>query len=68
MYCFPKIQAGKQYIVRNGTIKLANKNFTPIPNNFCINFHDDTEFIEILEEIEADNSQDYYEKSLIDQN
>ncbi len=54
--------------MRNGTIKLANKNFTPIPNNFCINFHDDTEFIEIIEEVEADNSQDYYEKSLIDQN
>lgn len=63
---YPVIEEGKTYVVRNGVIKLANKNFTQIPNDFCINFNDATEFIEVVEDLETDNSQVCFEKSLID--
>lgn len=52
--------------MRNGVIKLTNKNFTQIPNNYCINFNDATEFIEVVEEPETDNSQVWLEKSLLE--
>lgn len=64
---FPVVEEGRTYLVRNGVIKLANKNFTPIPNRFCINFSEATEFIEVPEDVETDNSQVCFEKSLIEQ-
>jgi replication factor A1 len=38
--------------VSNGTIKIANKRFTSIPNDYCISFNEGTEF----EEVEDDTA------------
>ena len=38
------------YTVSNGSIKLANKKFTSIPNDYCISFNDSTEFKEAKED------------------
>ena len=32
------------YIVQNGSIKMANRRFTTIPNDYCITFNDSTTF------------------------
>ena len=44
------IQENKIYVVSDGSIKLANKKFTSIPNDFCISFYDSTEFKEVAED------------------
>ena len=38
------------YVVSNGSLKLANKKYTSIPNDYCISFFDDTEFSEVSED------------------
>lgn len=40
----------KVYLVSNGTLKLANKKFTSIPNDYCITFSYNTEFSEVPED------------------
>jgi len=47
---YPGIKENKVYVVSIGAIKLANKKFTSIPNDFCISFYDDTEFVEVAED------------------
>jgi replication factor A1 len=47
---YPLIKENKVYTVSNGTIKLANKRFTSIPNDYQISFQDDTEFKEAKED------------------
>jgi len=47
---YPGIKENKVYVVSSGAIKLANKKFTSIPNDFCISFYDDTEFVEVAED------------------
>lgn len=51
----PAIKENKVYVVSNGSIKLANKKFTSIPNDFCISFWDDTEFQEVPEDAAIGN-------------
>lgn len=65
---YPIIEVNKEYIVTKGTIKMANKRVTTIQNDFCITFHDDTEFIEISSDLEESSYQTDFEKSLIRDN
>lgn len=46
------------YEVSCGAIKLANKKFTSITNDYCIQFNDSTEFKEVKED--AAISKDAY--------
>jgi replication factor A1 len=46
---YPLIEEEKEYYVTKGKIKLVNKRVTSIPNNFCINFCDDTEFTPVAD-------------------
>ena len=46
----PMITENKIYTVANASIKLANKKFTSITNDYCLNFSDDTEFNEVAED------------------
>jgi len=39
----PILDEGAVYTFSNGTIKAANKKFTSIPNDFCINFGTDAD-------------------------
>jgi replication factor A1 len=41
---FPELTENKIYIVSGGSIKMANKRFTTIPNDYCISFDKDTKF------------------------
>jgi replication factor A1 len=45
-----QIKENSVYVVSNGSIALANKKFTSIPNDYCIKFSDDTEFQEVAED------------------
>lgn len=47
---YSAIRENKVYVVSLGSIKLANKKFTSIPNDYCINFFDETEFVEVAED------------------
>lgn len=42
----------------NGSLKLANKKWTSIPNDYCISFFENTEFREVAEDTTI--SQDAY--------
>lgn len=41
-----KITEGKVYLVSNGTVKMANKKFTSIKNDFCLIFEKNAQIIE----------------------
>jgi replication factor A1 len=41
-----KISEGKVYLVSNGTVKMANKKFTSIKNDFCLIFEKNAQIIE----------------------
>lgn len=47
---FPLIQEDKVYEVSCGQIKIANKKFTSITNDYCISFSDSTDFKEVKED------------------
>lgn len=47
---FQIIKENGVYIVSNGNIKLANRRFTSIPNDYCISFNEDVEFVEVAED------------------
>jgi replication factor A1 len=41
-----KISEGKTYLVSNGTVKMANKKFTAIKNDFCLIFEKNAKIVE----------------------
>ena len=43
------IEENRVYVVKTGSIKMANKKFSSIPNDYCITFNDSTSF-DLVEE------------------
>lgn len=41
------IQEGRVYLFSNGVVKMANRKFTSIKNDFCINFDKGAEIIQV---------------------
>ena len=42
----PMIEEGKTYVMKGGTVKIANKRYTTIPNDHAITFDRDAEVYE----------------------
>jgi replication factor A1 len=45
-----KTEENKVYIFANGTVKMANKKYTSIKNDFCLTFGNETEIQECNED------------------
>lgn len=45
------IEEDQVYVVSSGSIKLANKKFTTIPNDYCITFDANTTFDPVAEDV-----------------
>ena len=46
----PLIQENKVYLFSNGVVKMANKRFTSIKNDFCIVFEKNARIIEVADD------------------
>ena len=49
------ISENKVYLISNGTIKISNKKYTSITNDFCINFDKNTQIEEIPDDTKIQN-------------
>lgn len=47
---FPKLQENHVYIIANGQVKMSNKKFTSIKNDFCLTLGNETEIQECAED------------------
>jgi len=47
---FPKISENNVYVFANGQVKMANKRFTSIKNDFCLTLGNETEIQEAQED------------------
>lgn len=45
-----RIQENKVYLFSNGVVKMANKRFTSIKNDFCIVFEKNTQISEVVDD------------------
>jgi len=52
---FPQIQENKVYLFSNGYVKLANKRFTSIKNDYCLNFDKGGDIEEVPEDVSIKN-------------
>ena len=46
-----KIKENKVYLFSNGCVKMANKRFTSIKNDFCIVFEKNAQIIEVEDDL-----------------
>ena len=53
---FNKIEENKVYIFANGQVKLANKKYTSIKNDYCLTFGNETEIQECAEDKEISST------------
>ena len=53
---FNKVEENKVYIFANGQVKLANKKFTSIKNDYCLTFGNETEIQECAEDKEISSN------------
>lgn len=44
------IQENRVYLFSGGSIKIANKKFTSIKNDYCLNFDNNTEVVEVKDD------------------
>jgi hypothetical protein len=47
----PRILENKVYLFSNGCVKMANKKFTSIKNDFCIVFEKNAQIIEVEDDL-----------------